>query len=69
MSGLSCMGGWCAERKLCALYDRPGHRPVERLCEPGRADSFEPAPAVIRSWPAGATLNTDPLNAVFMANR
>lgn len=37
------MGGWCARRETCAYY-RPGSMlpALERLCEPGTFDAFEP---------------------------
>lgn len=37
------MGGWCARRETCAYY-RPGLMlpALERLCEPGTFDAYEP---------------------------
>ena len=44
MTATSCMGGWaCERRNRCAHHvteDRS--RPVERLCEPNRFDSWAP---------------------------
>lgn len=32
----ACMGGWCAIRDRCPLYNAPDRRsPAERLCMPG----------------------------------
>jgi hypothetical protein len=40
---LSCMGGWCHLRDKCRHHAPNPHQPVlERLCEPKRADAFEP---------------------------
>ena len=40
---IACMGGFCpAKRDKCAHYHRTTVRPVERLCSPGKADSFAP---------------------------
>jgi hypothetical protein len=37
------MGGFCdSKRDKCAHYHRTSVRPVERLCSPGKADSFIP---------------------------
>ena len=44
MSYLSCMGGACPNRReRCALYHATNRaHPVERLCEPGIYNRFEP---------------------------
>lgn len=44
MTTIACMGGWqCTRREKCRLYDnRHASLIAERLCEPGRFDSYEP---------------------------
>lgn len=47
MSNIACMGGFCASRDKCRLYHaRSAKFIAERLCEPGRNDSFEPVRVV-----------------------
>jgi hypothetical protein len=39
----TCMGGWCHLRDKCRHHAPNRHRPVvERLCEDGKSDAFEP---------------------------
>lgn len=41
----SCMGGWCSLRENCRHYHAEGAarlRPMDRLCEAGTRDAFEP---------------------------
>lgn len=48
----ACMGGWCAKRDKCRSYIAVADTLVERLCEAGDDDAFEPL-RVIRqagSW-------------------
>jgi hypothetical protein len=40
---MSCMGGWCHLRDKCRHHAPNPHQPVlERLCERGDFDAFEP---------------------------
>ena len=52
MGYLSCMGGACQNRReRCALYHATNRaHPVERLCEPGMNNRFEPALVVPAQW-------------------
>lgn len=46
---ISCMGGWCTCRNRCARHLADDRRlPVERLCEPGKKDAYEPVVIVPR---------------------
>ena len=57
MSRASCMGGWCTDRESCELHVKADRNlPVERLCEHGKADSFEPIRIVRKAgtWERGA---------------
>lgn len=55
MSGVACMGGWCARRDQCRLYWAGGRCVSERLCEAGTADAFEPIRVVrsVGTWERG----------------
>lgn len=52
-SGIRCLGGWCVRRDSCLHY-RPGAMPLlrpvllERLCERGSADAFQPKKEIER---------------------
>lgn len=49
----ACMGGWCTRRDRCRNHAQDDRSfVVERLCEPGTDDAFEPIPLVRRagSW-------------------
>lgn len=56
MAHISCMGGWCDRRESCVLHTTPDRsHPVDRLCERGQHDSYEPI-RVIRqagTWARG----------------
>lgn len=40
---IACMGGFCdLKRDKCSHYHCTSVRPVERLCSPGKTDSFTP---------------------------
>ena len=38
---MSCMGGWCRNRDKCKHYEPKGVA-IERLCETGDDDAYEP---------------------------
>jgi hypothetical protein len=43
MTRVACMGGWCAEKRdNCRLYHNTDGTPIERVCEAGTHDCFEP---------------------------
>lgn len=42
MTRVACMGGWCAKRDTCRLYHAVDGLPIERLCEQGQLDAYEP---------------------------
>lgn len=51
MTLVSCMGGWCTKRDTCSLHLKEDRsEPVERLCDKGKADSYEPIKAVHNIW-------------------
>jgi hypothetical protein len=42
---VNCMGGWCNKREHCVHYEpRPQCIPIERLCELGKTDCYQPVP-------------------------
>lgn len=49
------MGGWCAKRDTCRLYQENSGLPIERLCEPGQLDAY--VPVVIVKPADGRRLN------------
>ena len=38
----ACMGGWCQKRDKCRSYTAKSTVIVERLCEAGDDDAYEP---------------------------
>ena len=54
----ACMGGWCRKRDKCALYVAQSPAILERLCEPGQLDSFEPLKVLrgVGEWERKASL-------------
>jgi hypothetical protein len=47
-----CMGGWCHLRDKCRNHEPNGRKPVERMCETGSTDAFEPVRVVhpVGTW-------------------